>query len=572
MYDADGSRLARVDSTGATVYLPGGQEVHADPDGVTATRWYTFAGKTVAVRTGIGFAGVSSVVTDAHGTPVAYIDNLEWTAPIERIRTDPFGVARSEHTAALQGHGFLGAPADPTGLALLGTRYYDPGTGTFVSPDPLLDAGTPAQFNAYVYSGNNPMTWADPSGMSWFGDAWNNVTGFVKKHQAEIGGFVAGALVTAGCMAITAGAGSVGCFIAGGAVAGAVTNVWKQSQSGKKFDVRSFVTDTLIGGALGPAVGAAGKVIAPAASRLAGVVGNAFKPAASVVQKAASSTKSWTSSLTRPISQGAAKPAQASSCLTNSFVPGTLVLLANGSKAPIEDIQVGDLVTATDPESGETTAEPVIATITGTGEKDLVTITVAGPDGHGTVIATAGHPFWIPDRAEWVDAGDLLPGNWLRASSGIWVQVSAIEHDHREQTVHNLTVATTHTFYAYAGDEAVLTHNCGAGAVNSGPRGWSVGGDIYSATRGGNSPAWSTVRARFWKNEAASPQYGNWSEGQLSRMSTGGAPQRYNPDKGGIESMELSHEPIPFRDGGNAVVPRWPQDHAAVDPYRRPGY
>jgi hypothetical protein len=39
-----------------------------------------------------------------------------------------------------------------------------------------------------------------------------------------------------------------------------------------------------------------------------------------------------------------------------------------------------------------------------------------------------------------------------------------------------------------------------------------------------------------------------------------------------IESMELSHEPIPHRDGGTNVVPRWPQDHAAVDPLRRPGY
>lgn len=58
----------------------------------------------------------------------------------------------------------------------------------------------------------------------------------------------------------------------------------------------------------------------------------------------------------------------------------------------------------------------------------------------------------------------------------------------------------------------------------------------------------------------------------LDRMSKGLAPQRYNADKGGVESMELSHEPIPARDGGKDFVPRWPQDHAAVDPYRKPGY
>ncbi|MGQ7830152.1 LysM peptidoglycan-binding domain-containing protein [Altererythrobacter sp. Z27] len=102
--------------------------------------------------------------------------------------------------------------------------------------------------------------------------------------------------------------------------------------------------------------------------------------------------------------------------------------------------------------------------------------------------------------------------------------------------------------------------------------GWSVGDDIYNLTAKGNEPAWSTVRGRFWKNEAAHPQHGTWNAQQLERMEQGLAPQRYNFDKGGIESMDLSHEPIPFRNGGRDVVPRWPQDHAAIDPYRRPGY
>lgn len=81
------------------------------------------------------------------------------------------------------------------------------------------------------------------------------------------------------------------------------------------------------------------------------------------------------------------------------------------------------------------------------------------------------------------------------------------------------------------------------------------------------------MRARFWKNEAADPKIsGQWSDANIARMQSGLAPQRYNPDLGGMESMELSHEPIPFRDGGTEFVPRWPQDHAAVDPYRFPGY
>ena len=104
-------------------------------------------------------------------------------------------------------------------------------------------------------------------------------------------------------------------------------------------------------------------------------------------------------------------------------------------------------------------------------------------------------------------------------------------------------------------------------------KGWQVGGDIYAATRSGADPAWSTVRSRFWKNQgAAEGAAGRYGAENIDRMAAGKAPQRYNPDKGGVESMELSHEPVPLRDGGRDVVPPWPQDHAAVDPFRRPGY
>jgi filamentous hemagglutinin len=100
-----------------------------------------------------------------------------------------------------------------------------------------------------------------------------------------------------------------------------------------------------------------------------------------------------------------------------------------------------------------------------------------------------------------------------------------------------------------------------------------VGDDVYANTAKGNAPAWSTVRDRFWKNESSSASAAEkYGAENVQRMSKGRAPQRYNADKGGRESMELSHEPIPARNGGKNFVPRWPQDHAAIDPFRRPGY
>jgi hypothetical protein len=45
-------------------------------------------------------------------------------------------------------------------------------------------------------------------------------------------------------------------------------------------------------------------------------------------------------------------------------------------------------------------------------------------------------------------------------------------------------------------------------------------------------------------------------------------PQFDNPVTGRTETTELSHEPIPLREGGTEVVPRDPREHAARDPHR----
>lgn len=105
---------------------------------------------------------------------------------------------------------------------------------------------------------------------------------------------------------------------------------------------------------------------------------------------------------------------------------------------------------------------------------------------------------------------------------------------------------------------------------SSGP--WKPGDSPHALTRNGNTPSIRTVTRREWKNEARAPTRSDFTAADIARMRRGQAPQRYNPDKGGIESMERSHEPVPRRDGGTLTVPRWPQEHAAVDPFRRPGY
>ncbi len=150
----------------------------------------------------------------------------------------------------------------------------------------------------------------------------------------------------------------------------------------------------------------------------------------------------------------------------NSFVPGTKVLMADGTTKPIEEGKAGDKVVATDPETGETRIETVTAEIKGEGLKHLVKVVIDtdGDNGEATaeVTATDGHPFWVPELGQWLDATDLQPGQWLQTSAGTHVQITAIERwNSLGATVHNLTVGNTHTYYVLAGATPVLVHNCG---------------------------------------------------------------------------------------------------------------
>ncbi|GIF36640.1 hypothetical protein Axi01nite_09510 [Actinoplanes xinjiangensis] len=145
----------------------------------------------------------------------------------------------------------------------------------------------------------------------------------------------------------------------------------------------------------------------------------------------------------------------------NSFLPGTPVLLPGGAVRPIEQLKIGDLVVATNPRTGETTAKPVVDTIVGSGAKKLVDVTIdTGDDRPATITATHNHPFWVPALSEWIVAEKLSPQQWLRTSAGTHVQITAIRHHAADARVHNLTVADVHTYYVVANSTAILVHNC----------------------------------------------------------------------------------------------------------------
>lgn len=160
---ADGTRLLRREPTAVTLYL-GSTEIRrtTSTGSATSTRQYSVAGATVAVRTS---SGVSVLSADHHGTANLSVDAA--TLAITARRTTPYGTPRgTTPTAWPSEKGFVGGTQDDsTGLTQLGHRAYDPSSGRFISPDPLLRLSTPQQWNAYGYGNGNPVLNTDPDGL-----------------------------------------------------------------------------------------------------------------------------------------------------------------------------------------------------------------------------------------------------------------------------------------------------------------------------------------------------------------------------------------------------------------------
>ena len=143
----------------------------------------------------------------------------------------------------------------------------------------------------------------------------------------------------------------------------------------------------------------------------------------------------------------------------HSFAPGTLVLLADGTTKPIEEVEIGDEVVTTDPETGETTTRKVTA-LHNNQDRDLTDVVVRADDGTDqTLHTTQRHPFWSVTRQAWVDAAKLTAGELLRTSGARAVVVLGVTSFAGGQRMRDLTVEDLHTYYVVAGQTSVLVHN-----------------------------------------------------------------------------------------------------------------
>ena len=134
------------------------------------------------------------------------------------------------------------------------------------------------------------------------------------------------------------------------------------------------------------------------------------------------------------------------------FVAGTLIAAENGL-IEIEHIQAGDLVWASDQETGETALKQVVRTFKNESE-ELVHLSINGED----IVTTPGHPFYVPVKG-WTKAIQLRAGDILVTSNGEYVVLEKVQHEILEAPVfvYNFEVEDYHTYYV--GTESVLVYN-----------------------------------------------------------------------------------------------------------------
>ncbi|MFD0372854.1 polymorphic toxin-type HINT domain-containing protein [Streptomyces sp. NPDC127114] len=469
--DSDGNRLIRRDKAGSTLYL-GETELRYDntTKAVTATRYYSHAGQTVAVRTPQNLTWLGS---DHNGTASVQIDAT--TQALTRRYTQPFGENRGTAPTTWVGEkGFVGGTEDPTGLTHLGAREYDRTTGRFISADPIADLKDPQQINGYAYSNNNPVTFADPDG-KWFGAITKRIRAvirFVTAYSAFRNGtysslspsywakpFGTGNYGTikdlnspGPCLSCKSagdwkdyGAG-YGNYVASSLDSAVMVNPWCWIEScggyEKKYDEVAGQNGIDTNSELyeqGAHDAWFISVIAGGAGLVKSLLGGARKIAPSA-------RKSDDAPLPKP------------GC-NKCFLAGTAVLMGDGRSKPIEKVKVGDEVIATDPVTGKSGPRKVTRLIITENDKHFNELTIATKVGLRKLTATHEHPFWSPSGNRWVEARHLKQGMTLLSHDGATVTVQSNRPFSKHARTYNLTVDDIHTYYVLAGETPVLVHN-----------------------------------------------------------------------------------------------------------------
>ncbi|MFJ4592445.1 MULTISPECIES: RHS repeat-associated core domain-containing protein [unclassified Kitasatospora] len=501
LYDAAGNQLIRRDPGKTTITLGSDELVYdTTANTITGVRYYPIPGGTTLVRQG---GNSTYQIADHHGTGTLAIDGTTLTE--SRRPSDPFGNPRGTQPTTWAGdHGFVGGTKDDaTGLTNLGAREYQPTTGRFLNPDPIIDLATPQQWNAYAYSNNNPVNLADPSGLhpdgtcggfatcqitdpdsgksqivqeTWTTNhgTWNvdiqkytpapappapkpapkaaasaDVLSKIPKERIEnfqqavqmVKAESPGTWNVPGSPAYQALEERARHMILGDLT---LKELWDGSKK-----MLTEMTVELIGAAVCASTEGMGCYILVAAE--AAGLGQCVEDCKDAQKLAIAEIEGAATAYI-----GGKLGAGIGGC---SFSPDTRVLLGDGSTKEIADIRPGDEVQTGDPGNGTPSGNNTVRALWINHDENLLDVTVSDAQGAKAVLhTTANHPFWDDTEHAWVAAGDLTAGHNL-ATPYRTAMVESVSPEAGAADRFNLTVDDRHTYYVLVGSTPVLVHN-----------------------------------------------------------------------------------------------------------------
>jgi len=192
-YDYEGRLSSVAHANGSTTtysYYPDGKRLSTTIDGVTVYYLYDGldsvveyheSGESIRRYTSDRNCIDSLISLDVNGSTYYYIQDplgsvVALVNPSQEVvatyRYDAFGqlldaTGSIENTRLYTGREF----EDTSGLYYLRSRYYDPETGRFITPDPFSAIDPVKYDHRYSYARNNPVTVLDPLGLAGF---WEN--------------------------------------------------------------------------------------------------------------------------------------------------------------------------------------------------------------------------------------------------------------------------------------------------------------------------------------------------------------------------------------------------------------
>lgn len=185
-YDDAHQRSRQIAPEGTTVYLNDPIGIHLEQftgaSGDMQWNEYLYAGdEPIGVRFERASGPLTRYYTGDHLGSVSVITTFQG-AVSERLSYDAWGKRRfvsgaddpnntitSETTHGFTNHEHI----SNIGLINMNARSYDPVVGRFLSPDSMIEDYFKGQIlNRYTYVGNNPLSFADPSGHCFLGCFW----------------------------------------------------------------------------------------------------------------------------------------------------------------------------------------------------------------------------------------------------------------------------------------------------------------------------------------------------------------------------------------------------------------